>query len=307
MRVGLLVPTLNAGSRWPAWIHALSIQTRQPDRVLVIDSASTDNTLTLARAAGYETHLISRTDFDHGGTRQLGVRLLQDCDIIVCLTQDALLDNEHALAALITAFTAPRVAVAYGRQLPHDEATPIAAHARHFNYPAIPKANRFEDRVQSGIRTAFCSNSFAAWRRSALLEIGGFAQGTLFGEDMQTCARLLMAGHTVIYAAHAQVRHSHNYRVIEEFRRYFDTGAMHTMTPWLIQAFGTPGGEGRRYVASEWRWLSSYGCRWKVRACASNAAKWFGYQLGRHYRWLPRAIRPRFSLHPGWWNKPGHQ
>jgi len=43
-KVGLIVPTLNAGSLWESWLKAFEQQTRKPDCLLVIDSSSSDGT-----------------------------------------------------------------------------------------------------------------------------------------------------------------------------------------------------------------------------------------------------------------------
>lgn len=118
-KVGLIVPTLNVGALWPAWLQALAGQTRKPDYLLLIDSSSDDATAELARAAGFEVKTIARQDFNHGGTRQFGVDYLADAEILLFLTQDALLADAEALANLLAAFADPEVGVAYGRQLPH--------------------------------------------------------------------------------------------------------------------------------------------------------------------------------------------
>ena len=135
-KVGLIVPTLNAGNLWESWLKAFGQQTRKPDCLLVIDSSSSDNTVALARSQGFEVRVIPKSEFNHGGTRQLGVKTLADMDIIVFLTQDALLTNADAIERLVAAFEDKQVGAAYGRQLPHLNAGPIAAHARLFNYPA---------------------------------------------------------------------------------------------------------------------------------------------------------------------------
>ncbi|WP_256361235.1 glycosyltransferase family 2 protein [Methylomonas koyamae] len=64
-KVGLIVPTLNVGALWPAWLQALAGQTRKPDYLLLIDSSSDDATAELARAAGFEVKTIARQDFNH--------------------------------------------------------------------------------------------------------------------------------------------------------------------------------------------------------------------------------------------------
>src|SRR5574343_280191 len=96
-KVGLIVPTLNAGAIWPNWLQALAEQTRQPDRLLLIDSSSTDHTVALARQQGFEIRIIDKPTFNHGGTRQWGLELLHDMDVIVFLTQDAVLADAHAI------------------------------------------------------------------------------------------------------------------------------------------------------------------------------------------------------------------
>jgi rhamnosyltransferase len=68
---------------------------------------------------------------------------------------------------------------------------------------------------------------------------------------MSVAARLLMAGKRVAYVAEACVHHSHNYSLVQEFRRYFDTGVFHARSPWLLQEFGTANSEGLRFVRSE--------------------------------------------------------
>src|SRR5690606_22126597 len=125
---------------------------------------------------------------------------------------------------LVAAFNDPAVAVAYGRQLPHHVANPIAAHARLFNYGARSYVAGMEDATRMGIKTVFASNSFAAYRAATFKELGGFPERTILSEDMYLAARSVLAGGKVAYVAEACVRHSHNYTPLEEFRRYFDIG-----------------------------------------------------------------------------------
>lgn len=68
------------------------------------------------------------------------------------------------------------------------------------------------------------SNSFAAYRRSVFEELGGFPEHTILAEDMFMAAKMIESGYKVGYCAESAVRHSHNYRPREEFKRYFDTG-----------------------------------------------------------------------------------
>lgn len=299
--IGVVVPTLNAGELGRACFAAVAEQSCSVRRRLVIDSASTDTTVAQARDAGFEVMSIARADFNHGGTRQFAAEILADCDIIVFLTQDAVLVNRDALAELVGCFDAPRVALAYGRQLPHKEATPIEAHARIFSYGSETQINDLAAIPRRGAKAFFCSNSFAAYRRSILFELGGFRRDLILGEDAEFAARAIKAGYVSVYCATAQVRHSHNYTISEIFWRYFDTGVFHARNPWMREEFGSYGGEGIRFVLSELQFLAKRAPLQIPRALAQTLAKITGYQLGRREKIIPKRFKPWLSMTPGYW------
>ena len=62
----------------------------------------------------------------------------------------------------------------YGRQLPYENASLFASHLREFNYGTKSYIRTYDDREKYGIKTAFLSDSFAAYRRSALESIDWF-------------------------------------------------------------------------------------------------------------------------------------
>jgi rhamnosyltransferase len=153
-----------------------------------------------------------------------------------------------------------------------------------------------------GIKSIFISNSFAAYRREALLASGGFPKNVIFGEDTITAARLLLSGWKVAYVAEAQVYHSHSYTWKQEFKRYFDIGVLHARARWLLQEFGTAGGEGGRFVRSELRYL--WPLHWSLipSALIRTALKLVGYRLGRIEKRLSPGLKRRLSMHPGFWD-----
>src|SRR5690606_25543778 len=152
-----------------------------------------------------------------------------------------------------------------------------------------------------GLKTVFTSNSFAAYRVSVFQELGGFPEKNILSEDMYFAARAVLAGHKVAYVADATVLHSHNYTPMEEFRRYFDIGVFHHDEAWIAQAFGGAGGEGKRFIFSEARYLLRHAPLWLLRACVHNALKILGYKLGKNYTRLPVGLRRRFSMHRKYW------
>jgi len=297
----VIVPTLNAAKHWQQFASALLACIR-PEQVLIVDSESTDGTLTLARAAGFQVQSVARAQFDHGHTRQAAAEMLPYAEILVYMTQDAVLAGPNALASLVAVFKDPQVGAACGRQLPRIGAKAIEAHARKFNYPATSEVRTLESRAQLGLKAAFLSNSLSAYRRSALMDVGGFPRDVIFGEDMVTAARLLLAGYRIAYVADACVYHSHSYTKIQEFKRYFDIGVLHNRERWLLEEFGNATGEGRRFVFSELRYLLGQDILQIPSALIRSAIKLVAYRLGRMETRLSIGIKRQLSMNSGFWS-----
>ncbi len=152
-------------------------------------------------------------EFNHGGTRQMGAEYAADANILIYLTQDAAPFGADAFAKLVQAFEDPKIAAAYGRQLPRENASPIEAHSRHFSYGESAVVRSWESRTNAGFKSIFFSNAFGAYRREALMSVGGFSRDVIFGEDTLVVARMHRAGWKTAYVADAMARHSHSYSI----------------------------------------------------------------------------------------------
>lgn len=300
----VVIPTLNGGQRFIKLMDSIQKQVFCPQHVIVIDSSSTDGTVDVASRYRCKVLVINREDFNHGATRQMAVELSKDADILVYLTQDAVLADENALSNLLLCFKNTEVGAAYGRQLPHVNSGPIGAFARIFNYPSASRLKSLSDSEELGIKTAFISNSFAAYRRDALMAVGGFPANTILSEDTYVAAKMLLAGWKVQYCAEAKVYHSHDYDFISEFRRYFDIGVFHAREKWIRESFGRAEGEGLRYVMAEARYLWRNGYAYLLpSALLRTILKYAGYRLGMMEHLLPLAWKKHLSMNKGYWCK----
>jgi rhamnosyltransferase len=297
----IVVPTWNAAPYWTRFSSAL-LACVKPEQVLIIDSSSTDGTAELARSARFQVVTILQSTFNHGATRQMAAEMLPEADILVYLTQDAVLAGPDAIATLIKAFDDSSIGVAYGRQLPKPGAGPIEAHARLFNYPAESEVRDLSAREQKGFKAVFISNSFSAYRRSALMAVGGFHSGVILSEDTIVAANMLLAGWQIAYVAEAKVYHSHSYTWKQEFQRYFDIGVLHSREQWLLTRFGRTDGEGRRYVVSEMNYLLAR-APWQVpSALIRTGLKLMAYRLGLMESKLGAKLKQRLSMHHAYWS-----
>lgn len=302
MKTALIIPTLNAGAHFIKLLQSIQMQSMQPDYKLVVDSSSDDNTKNNALKFGFTVKTIERCEFDHGGTRTMAMQLF-DADIYIFLTQDTLLINQQSIQNLVNGFENPQVGAAYGKQVAYPDAGVLAKHARYFNYPDKFHIRTIQDASRCGIKTAFISNSFAAYRREAVIGSGGFPQKVIMGEDTVLAAKMLLDSWSIAYCADSLIYHSHNYSLLEEFRRYFDIGVLHKEEAWLRKWFGNAGSEGLRYVISELRFLYQEGLtkEWP-HSLLRNTLKIVGYKLGNYHSLLPLFIKKSCSMHRFFWH-----
>ena len=283
-------------------VAAINSQTLQADTILVIDSSSDDETVEVFKHAGAKVHSILRREFSHGGTRQLGVDMLSNAEIIIFMTQDAVPAGPHAFEKIHQCFENSQVGATYGRQLPRSGAGPIEAHARLFNYSNSSRLTGLDDRSTMGIKAVFLSNSFAAYRRADLLAVGGFPSHLIMGEDTYVAAKMLLAGKKIAYSAEASVFHSHNYNFREEFRRYFDAGVLHAREPWIRAQFGNAENEGLRFVTSEFGFLLRQNPFLIPAAFFRTLLKFTGFQFGLREKKLPLVVKRRLGMLHAYWS-----
>ena len=301
LKTCICIPTLNAGPNWTKLLESIKEQCVSLSGKVIIDSGSTDDTVQLATQHGFEVVHIHKSDFNHGKTRQQLVDMLPEVDICVFLTQDAILASADAIENIVNAFNDPEIGMAYGRQLPHKGAKTLETHARLYNYPAEPNILSYQDKDDMGFKVFFCSNSFAAYRRSALLNVGGFPSDSIMGEDAIVAAKMLIAGFKKAYVANAAVYHSHSYTLTEEFKRYFDTRVFHEQNKWLVEKYGKPTGEGIKFMKSELKYVLKNDPKSIFKSIASLGAKWLGYKSGGGYDKIPFSILKRISMHKHYW------
>ncbi len=300
--ISIIIPTRNAGRQLHGLFKALKSQT-VPCEIVVIDSSSSDDTRSVTENFGVRIIGIKSEEFDHGGSRTLAAKTARG-DILVYLTQDALPVDKYAVENLIKPFEDETVGAVFGRQLPHPDATVFATHLRLFNYPEKSAVKSLSDKGRYGVKTPFLSNSFAAYKKRAIEEVGGFRDGLILGEDTFAGAKLMLAGYKIAYAADAVAYHSHNYSVFQEFKRYFDIGVFHKEERWILEEFGKAGGEGLQYIRSEIVYIvKNRKYNLLPEFLLRNFLKYAGYNLGGNYERMPIGLIKKISMHRGWWDR----
>lgn len=281
MKVSVIIPTYNAEIWLKRQLEVLLNQTVKPE-IIVIDSGSTDQTVPIAAACSGQVRLlqIPYTSFDHGGTRDLGLRQSTG-DIVLFLTQDALPASERYIEKLIYPFEDQSVAAVFGRQIARKDAPLYEQLTREFNYPNRFRSWEKKDIPRYGVKAYFFSNVCSAYRRDAYLAVGGFDNPILSNEDMMMAEKLLCAGFKLAYTPEAEVYHSHCYSLREEFLRNVRIGTvMEQYKDWLIGADADA--EGWKMVKAVGGELIRRGCVEQLLAFYTHAAfRLAGNRVGR--------------------------
>ena len=153
-----------------------------------------------------EIHLITKEEFDHGGTRHLGTTF-SGADYLLFLTQDAEPANDKLVENLVQAFLQDdSIKAAYGRQLPNATCREIEKYTRSFNYPAESRVKSRDDLKTLGIKTFFCSNVCAMYEKAAYDRLGGFIRRTIFNEDMIYAGGLIKNDYKIHTLMHRHIR-----------------------------------------------------------------------------------------------------
>ena len=248
-----------------------------------------------------EVHHLTKEEFDHGGTRARAAEL-SDSDVMVFMTQDAMPADRELLAELLKALDQEEnIAAAYARQLPNAECSFVERYTRAFNYPDTSLVKTKADLDKYGIKTFFCSNVCAAYKKGIYEKQGGFVRRTIFNEDMIYAGGLIQAGYGIAYAAEARVIHSHNYNCMQQFHRNFDLGVSQAEHPEIFE--GVPSeGEGMRLVKKTLAYLIHSGRIWLIPGFVLQCAgKYAGYLAGKKFRKLPKKFILWCTMSPNYW------
>lgn len=306
------IPTRNAGGDFDQTLAAVRAQQLGREvELLICDSGSRDDTVSVARR--YEARVIEipRESFSHGGTRNLLMSEAQG-EHVAFLTQDSVPATEDWLAVLLEAFTlAPNVGLAFGRYRPRPEASLSVRRELSTWFNSFGAGGARIDVLQPGQESA-PARSFRghlgfftdangmvarrAWEKVPFRQVP-YAEDHLLAQDM------LRAGFAKVYAPDAVVIHSHEYSAGQWMRRSFDEArGVRDVYDW-VPAPRVVVRNLRGNVMADWRWSRRTGTssRWEQLSLLSTSlthhgARAIGELLGSRADRLPRPVVALLSL-----------
>lgn len=304
MKVDAVIPAYKPEHDLRELVEKLLDQTVRLGRIIIIntDREFFDEKEYLIAPAVEVVH-ITRHEFDHAGTRDMGLRM-SDADYVLFMTMDAIPKDNYLVEKLLSGFRrADNIAVSYARQLPKKDCNRIEQITREFNYPAQSRVQTSYDIKELGIKAYFCSDVCAMYDTSIYRSLGGFKAPAIFNEDMVYAAGALDAGYAVSYCADALVYHSHNYTGRQYYRRNFDLGVSQADHPEIFERFNVKG-TGMQLVRKSLAQICRRGTPADIiRLVYYSGMKYLGFRKGKNYHKLSLKSCLKHTSDKEYWNR----
>jgi rhamnosyltransferase len=209
MNCSIVIRAYNEEKHIGRLLEGIRQQTIRDVQIILVDSGSTDETISVAESFGAKVLRIPSAEFTFGRSLNFGAQAATR-DLIVIASAHVYPVYPDWLEALLQPFENERIALTYGKQRGPQTAKFSEQQIYHQWYP---------DASQLCQATAFCNNANAAIRRS-LWEKNPYDE-TLTGlEDLAWGKWAREQGYDIAYVAEAEIIHIHNETPKAVFNRY---------------------------------------------------------------------------------------
>ena len=209
MNCSIVIRAYNEEKHIGRLLEGIRQQTVKDVEIILVDSGSTDGTVSIAEAFGARLMRISSAEFTFGRSLNFGVQAAKR-EFIVIASAHVYPVYPDWIESLLRSFEDDRVALTYGKQRGPDDAKYSEQQIYHQWYPDASKPNQ---------PTAFCNNASAAIRKS-LWEKNKYDE-TLTGlEDVAWGKWAKEQGYKIAYVAEAEIIHIHNETPRGVYNRY---------------------------------------------------------------------------------------
>ena len=184
-------------------------QTVQDVEIIIVDSGSTDATLSIASRYPVKIISIEPEEFSFGRALNLGCQEATG-EFIVIASAHVYPVYQDWLEKLLAPFADPKVALTYGRQRGNE----ITKYSEHQIF-----ATWFPDQPNQYQNHTFCNNANAAIRRS-LWEQTPYDETITGLEDLDWAKRVMAKGYRIAYVPEAEIIHVHDETPKRIYNRY---------------------------------------------------------------------------------------
>lgn len=209
MNCSIVIRAYNEEKHIGRLLEGIRQQTIKDVEIILVDSGSTDKTVSIAESFGVNVVHIPSAEFTFGRSLNFGVQAATR-EFVVIASAHVYPVYPDWIERLLNPFEDEGVALTYGKQRGSDFAKYSEHQIFHQWYPDVSKPNQ---------ETAFCNNANAAIRKS-LWKKNPYDE-TLTGlEDLAWGKWAKEQGYKIAYVAEAEIVHIHNETPHGVYNRY---------------------------------------------------------------------------------------
>ncbi|MEA9356691.1 glycosyltransferase [Bacteriovorax sp. PP10] len=209
--VAIIIRTFNEDKHIKKLLEAcFSQKTQYSFEVIVVDSGSTDKTLTIVENYPVILESIKSSEFTYGRALNIGARKAK-ADLYVCISAHCYPSDENWLEELIRPFENKNIAMVYGRQI-GDDRTKFSEEQIFQQY--FPKT------VSNDQDVVFSNNANSAFRRECWESVE-FDESLPGLEDIDWAKKMSDSGMKIYYSPEACVYHIHEETYAQVYKRYY--------------------------------------------------------------------------------------
>jgi glycosyltransferase involved in cell wall biosynthesis len=209
MECSIVIRAYNEEEHIGRLLEGIRRQTRRDVEIILVDSGSTDATVSIAARYGSRIVHIRPEEFTFGRSLNRGIQAAT-CDLVTIVSAHVYPVYPDWLERLLAPFADPKVALTYGKQR--------GATATKFSEHQI-LAHWFPEQSNLHQGHPFCNNANAAVRRR-LWGLHPYDESLTGLEDLAWAKWAIGQGYQLAYAAEAEVIHVHNETPRGVRRRY---------------------------------------------------------------------------------------
>ena len=211
-KIAVVIVNWNAGDYLGKCLRNLKGQTLSPDRVLIVDNFSTDDSMQgLEQEYGEWEFIKLKTNTGFSAANNRAVHKAEDCDWIAFLNPDAFVHPDWLKNLMQAVQRFPGVQMFGSHLLRYKsdrlDGTGDVYHVSGAAWRRDHGMKSSENHRESGEIFSPCAAASLVFR-DAFLEVGGFDEHFFcYNEDVDLSFRLRLLGHRCIYVADAMVEH----------------------------------------------------------------------------------------------------
>ena len=202
-RISVVIPVFNCEKTMDKCLQSLIGQEHDAFEIIIVDDGSTDGTVQICRSHG-GVNVISRQRGGPSRGRNIGIETARG--EFVAFTDGDCVPDSRWLAELEKGFAGPEIAGVGGDQLSPDDDTKTGKEIQGF-LKAVGFLGDYVKDWKTPRETEHNPTCNAMYRRSVLLQVGGFDEKLWPGEDVDLDYRIRKAGFKLVYNPGAVVRH----------------------------------------------------------------------------------------------------